>query len=394
MSSDLTGYAGEIHGTVAPGFEAVADVFAANFAERGEVGAAFAATLDGEPVVDLWGGVADSTAGRPWEQDTAVVVFSGTKGMVALCLLMLAERGQLDLEAPVANYWPEFAANGKERVRVIEVASHQARLPALRTPVGEGDLLDGARLATLLAAQPQEQDTRTIPFVYHPLTYGWLCGELVRRVDGRTIGRFFAEEVAGPLGLDAWIGIDGALEPRVARLEYGPGMDAAQADPDADELQAAIRCNPEICPASDRDLPWNRRVIHQAEIPGAGGIGTARALARMYGALARGGALDGLQLVSAPLLTRARHRLVGGDTFDSGVSLSFGIGFMVQDEAAFLLGPPADAFGHIGLGGSVHGAWPTERVGFSYAMNQMRHTFPDTRADPLLGALHRAVTGR
>ncbi len=386
-------------GIVAPGFEGVAEAFEANFAERDELGAAFSAVVDGEVVADLWGGLADSRSGRPWERDTAAVIFSGTKALVALCLLMLADRGELDLDAPVCAYWPEFAANGKEGVRVLELASHQGRLPTVHTPVSERDFLDAQALAARLAQQPQEQDPRAIPFIYHAFTFGCLCGELIRRVDGRTVGRFFAEEVAAPLGLDAWIGIDPRIESRVARLEYGRDWclaeDLAEGSAD-DELKSGIGANPVVFPISDLDLPWNRPDWHQAEIPSAGGIGTARALARMFGALARGGELDGVRLVSEALLTRARRRLAGGPDPFGGDSppLSFGIGFQVQSEVP-LYGPPASAFGHTGAGGSVHGAWPRERVGYSYLMNQLRHReFPDPRAAALLEALHRAVHGR
>jgi CubicO group peptidase (beta-lactamase class C family) len=383
---------GLTHGFVASGFEEIAQAFEANFSERGEVGAAFAAVLDGELVVDLWGGLADSAQGRAWDRDTAVVVFSGTKGMVALCLLMLADRGRLDLDAPVADYWPAFAANGKEEVRVLDVASHQARLPAVHAPISAPDLLDGERMAALLAAQPPDPDPRTRPFIYHAFTYGWLCGELVRRVDGRSIGRFFAEEVAEPLGLEAWIGIDATLESRVACLRYGVGMEEftrAISRADADPLLAAVYLGGAVFPVSEADLPWNRPEFHQAEIPGAGGIATARALARMYGALACGEP----RLLSPELLVRARRRIAGGDPFEEGIEESFGIGFHVQDGATpRVLGPPDDAFGHGGAGGSIHGAWPQQRVGYSYAMNELRDDgFPDARADVLLNALHRAV---
>ncbi len=208
-----------IDGEVAPGFEPVRAAFAENFRTRREQGAAFAVTLDGQPVVDLWGGVADAESARPWRRDTLQLIFSGTKGLVALCVLMLVDRGQLDPDAPVARYWPEFAAEGKGDVRVSELTSHQARLPGFRTRIAEDELVDDVRLGALLAAQPMESDPRALS-CYHPLSYGWLCGELVRRVDGRSVGRFFAEEVASPLGLDVWIGLPAELEGRVSTLRY------------------------------------------------------------------------------------------------------------------------------------------------------------------------------
>ena len=207
-------------GWVQPGFESVRAAFEENFTSRGEVGAAFAATLDGKPIVDLWGGFADFEQSAPWAEDTLVVIFSGTKALVATCILMLIDRQLLDLDEPVATYWSEFAANGKSSVLVSDVVSHQARMPAVRTPLTVHDMTDGERIAALLAAQPQETDPRAAG-AYHGMTYGWLCGELIRRVDGRTVGRFFADEIATPLGLEIWIGLPPTLEHRVARLEFG-----------------------------------------------------------------------------------------------------------------------------------------------------------------------------
>lgn len=379
-------------GTVRSGFEPVADEFARNFTDRGEVGAAFAATLDGEVIVDLWGGFADSDRRRAWSRDTAQVVFSGGKGFVALCLLVLADRGALDLEAPVARYWPEFAAHGKGALTVAEVASHRSRLPAVRTPISRDDLRDPLRLAALLADQEMETDPRSA-FVYHPLTYGWLCGEIVRRVDGRSVGAFFAQEIARPLGLDLWIGIGPELEDRVARLEYAPDwgtlFSVDESEAEADPLKAAVYANP---PGhTPEDNFWNLPAFHQAEIPAATAIGTARSIARLYGCLARGGELDGVRIVSEGTLAGGRReRSRGVDPF-LGEPMAFGVGFQLQTEIMGF-GPPPDAFGHRGAGGSVHGAWPTERVGVSYAMNQLRNShMVDPRAEALLTNLYSAV---
>ncbi len=379
-------------GTVRTGFELVAEEFSRNFTDRGEVGAAFAATLDGEVLVDLWGGFADSVRCRPWSADTAQVVFSGGKGFVALCLLVLADRGLLDLEAPVARDWPEFAAHGKGSLTVAEVASHRCRLPAVRTPISRDDLLDPLRLATLLGDQGMETDPRAA-FVYHPLTYGWLCGEIVRRVDGRSVGAFFAEEIARPLGLDLWIGIGPELEDRVARLEYAPDwgttFSVSAAEAAADPLRAAIWANP---PGhTPEDNFWNLPAFHQAEIPAATAIGTARSIARLYGCLARGGELDGVRIVSEDtLVSGRRERSRGVDPF-LGEPMAFGVGFQLQTEI-MAFGPPPDAYGHRGAGGSVHGVWPTERIGVSYAMNQLRASqMVDPRADALLTSLYSAV---
>ena len=381
-------------GFAAPGFEGVAAAFEANFVERGEVGAAFAAVVDGRTVVDLWGGLADQEAGRPWRHGTLQVVFSGTKGLVAVCLAMLVDRGQLDPDTPVCRYWPEFAAAGKEHVLVNQIASHRARLPGIRTKLVREDILDDERMAALLAAQPQEGDQRAAD-VYHALTYGWLCGELIRRVDGRSVGRFFADEVAEPLDLEIWMGLPAGLEERVSTLRYADDWGNNLFDDErlsADELLGCVWNNPPLFPPDH--VPWNTRAFHAAEIPGAGGIGTARSIARLYGCLARGGEQDGVRLVSQSTLERAQTCLARrrDPLFDEPAA--FGLGFELQTERQ-ALGPADDAFGHCGAGGSAHGAWPTERVGFSYCMNEMRDDQQaDRRPHALLKALRAAVRDR
>jgi CubicO group peptidase (beta-lactamase class C family) len=374
-----------VDGFVAAGFEPVADAFAVNLAERGELGAAFAAMRDGELVVDLWGGVADREQGRAWERDTLQLVFSGTKGLVAICLLLLIDRERLELDARVAEHWPEFAAAGKGAVTVREVVSHTARMPGLTTPLTLDDLVDDRRMAELLAAQAQLEDPRAID-TYHALTYGWLCGELVRRIDGRSVGRFFAEELAEPLGLDLHIGLPAEREERVSRLELADTWGACPVfDPAAvarDELMRAVWGNPAIW--TPDVFAWNDPRMHAAEIPGAGAIGTARAIATLYGSLE--------QLVSPGTLRLGRTQLVRREEPLTGELQSFGIGFELQTEQR-LMGPPTEAFGHGGAGGSLHGAWPLHGVGFSYAMNLMRddQLHGDVRSQALLTALHDCV---
>jgi len=381
-------------GFVAPGFEAVQAAFSDNLVSRDELGAAFAATVDGQLVVDLWGGLADADALTPWEAETPVVIFSGTKGLVALCLLVLADRGQLALDAPVSTYWPEFAAAGKKRITVAEIASHRARLPAFREPLEPGDFLDDRRMAELLAAQAPDPDPRASG-TYHGFTYGWLCGELVRRVDGRSVGRFFADEVAAPLGLRAWIGLPDEMQPEVATLcfarDWGVGKPQWDLDVVADDpLMAALSHNPPVLRPGE-PIVWNRPEFRSAEIPGAGGVATARSMARLYGCLARGGELDGVRLLSEETLARGCAVLVKRRDTVWGRPCAYGVGFQLQTEL-HELGKPEDAFGHGGAGGSIHGAWPSHRVGFSYAMNVMRDDEQvDPRAQALLTALHDAV---
>jgi CubicO group peptidase (beta-lactamase class C family) len=370
---------------VAPGFGQVAEEFERNFAERGELGAAFAVYQDGEPVLDLWGGVADGATGRPWERDTLGLVFSGSKGFVAVCMLILLDRGLLDLEAPVARYWPEFAANGKSAIRVRDVAAHTARLAGLDTPVALDEVTDDRAMAALLAAQAPSADPRAT-FCYHPLTFGWLCGELVRRVTARSVGRFFAEEVAAPLELELWIGLPSELDERVARLELAETWPTSPhllpATLASDPLDHAVWGNPN---AFEREtFPWNSAPFRTAEIPAVNAIGTARSIARLYGRLGRIVSPEALQLARAPL----------ADAFDElhREHRRFGIGFQLQaDERT--LGPPAEAFGHAGAGGSCHGRWPEQGIGFSYVMNLMRDDADgDVRLRALLESLHRCVT--
>ena len=376
-----------VGGFVAPGFEGVVEAFERNFAERDELGAAFAAVVDGETVVDLHGGLADRATNRPWAADTLQLIFSGTKGLVAVCVLLLLERGQLELDAPAARWWPELG--GEPRVR--DLVSHTARLPGLDTPLDDGALTDDVRMAALLAAQPRSDDPRAA-FCYHALTYGWLCGELVRRADGRSIGRFFAEEVAAPLELELWIGLPPELEPRVSTLErHASWPTRPHLSPEglADPLTRSIWGNPSAFPGGS--FPWNRADYHAAEIPGAGGIGTARSVARLYACLARGGALDGVRLLSEETIRLGRTELASGHEPVLDLPMAFGVGFQLQ-TAELPFGPPGDGFGHGGAGGSIHGAWPGLRVGFSYAMNCMRDDEDeDGRSDALLRALHEAV---
>ena len=373
----------ETHGFVAAGFDEVAEEFSRNFTERGELGAAFAAVRDGEPVVDLWGGLADRKTGRAWAEDTLQLAFSGAKGLVAVCVLIAIERGLLDLESPVVRYWPEF---GKRGIQVRDVVSHTARLPGVDRPVGIDELADAGRMTRLLEEQAPSEDPRAA-LCYHALTYGWLCGELVRRVDGRTIGRFFTEEVAAPRGLELWIGLPEECEPRVSTIELAPSWPASPPlRPETharDPLARSIWGNP---PTFDPDaFPWNDHAYHRAEIPAVGAIGTARSIARLYGRLDR--------LLAPETLELARTPLADGWDEVHGTRRRFGVGFALQDESTSL-GPPPDAFGHGGAGGSVHGAWPGLGVGFSYAMNLMRDDQArDPRAHSLLAALHRSLAG-
>lgn len=366
-------------GYVAPGFSQVAGEFSRNFSLRGDLGASFAVFRDGEPLVDLWGGTADRASARPWAQDTLQILFSGTKGLVAACILLLMERGQLALDSPVARYWPEFAASGKSGVLVRELVSHAAGLPGLDAPVTWQEATDARRMAALLARQPRSADPRATR-TYHAVTFGWLCGELVRRVDGRGIGQFFAEEIARPLDLELWIGLPAELEARVSTVELAPTWSSVAderlaLDPLRRAVENPLRYRPE-------SFPWNEPDWHAAEVPSSNGIGTARSVARFYASLGQLLSPATLRL-GTTVISRRYDPLLERLT-------SFGVGFQLQADA-FTLGPVPDAFGHGGAGGSVHGRWPRQRLGFSYAMNLLRDDPGDMRAAALLSALHDCV---
>jgi len=385
-------------GTCDRRFAEVREEFERNFAERGELGASVCITVDGETAVDLWGGVADPATQRPWSSDTLVLVWSCTKGATAMCAHMLADRGQLDLDAPVATYWPEFAAAGKEHVPVRMLLSHQAGLPALRDPLPAGAFADWDLMVKLLAAEAPfwEPGTR---HGYHALTFGWLVGEVVRRVSGRPLGTFFAEEVAGPLGLDFWIGLPEELEPRVApvvqTLEPTPGEPVApffmvaMADPTS--AAALIMMNS----GGFMETPDDRR-YHAAGIGSANGITNARGLAALYRPLALGGTADGVRLLSPEALARASMTASAAD-LDAVLRAPtrFALGFCksVGDfgpSDVLVLG--ADAFGHPGSGGSIGFADPRERLSFGYAMSKMGFgTGLNARGQSLVDATYRAL---
>jgi CubicO group peptidase (beta-lactamase class C family) len=387
----------EIHGHVAPGFDAVSAAFARNFAVLGELGAAFAAEVDGVPVVDVWAGFADAEAERRWERDTVATIFSGSKGLVAVCALILVDRGLLELDAPVARYWPEFAAAGKSEVLVRHVLSHTAGLPGVRRRLTLEDVLDATRMAALLADEPLYAPPGSV-LQYHRLSYGWICGELVRRLTGRTIGAFFADEVAGPLGLDAWIGLPEAVEDRVAVAQLADtwGQRVQVFDPSvtaADPLMGTVWTNPTMY--APGHFHFNEPRVRAAEIPAAGGIALARSLARLYACLANGGQRGGVSILSPEAVAVGRHELSRGPEHWLRRDMAYGAGFALQTDR-LPLGPPADAFGHTGAGGSVHGAWPSLGVGFSYVMTLMRdgEDRDGGRGAALLEALHQALADR
>lgn len=377
-----------VHGDCQPRFQRIRQVFEKSF-EDGEVGAAVAVVLDGEPVVDLWGGFADAARTRPWQRDTIVHVASTTKGMTALCANRLADEGRLEVDAPVAKYWPEFARAGKEGIRVRWLLSHRAGLPAVRRDLPADAIYDWElMIATLEEEAPWwEPGTR---HGYHALTFGFLVGEVLRRIDGRSLGTYFREEVAEPLELDFHIGLDRSHDARCAEMIPIPrGARSAlySSTREAGSMLERAFSNPARATETLNSFAWRG-----AEIPAANGHGTARALARAYGALARGGELDGVRLLSKEQTLRAtREESYGPDAVLLGVTMRFGLGFMLRHRQ-FPLGVGTGSFGHAGMGGSIAFADPDHRIGFAYVMNQMQSGLAhDARGFRLIGALAESL---
>ncbi|MEU8526753.1 MULTISPECIES: serine hydrolase domain-containing protein [Streptomyces] len=382
----------DVQGTVTAGFEPVRDAFLRNFEQRGERGAALAVYRDGVKVVDLWAGTRDaggSTA--PWALDTAQVVRSATKGVAAAVPLLLHQRGQLDLDAPVGTYWTEFKAAGKDRVTVRQLLAHRAGLPVLDRPLTLAEAVDRETAFAAVAGQAPVWEPGTA-HGYHPHTFSWLVGGLVHRVTGRTIGRWVAEEIATPLGLDLWIGLPDEEAPRVGRLGpveeiEPPGGGALKLRPKRsvttaykDPASLTRRAFDVIHPKPDENNP----VYRAAELPGSAGIATARALARFYAATV--GPVDGHRLFAPATVTLARTEESAGPDKVLLVGTRFGLGHMLHGPASPLLGP--GSFGHPGRGGSLGFADPENGIGFGYVTNGMRKT---VTADPRAQALIRAV---
>jgi CubicO group peptidase (beta-lactamase class C family) len=379
-----------VAGHVDPRFARVRDAFADNFAHHGDVGAACCVYWRGRPVVDLWGGVADQATERPWRADTPVVTFSSTKGVTAICAHVLAERGRLDLDAPVARYWPEFAAAGKGAIPVRWLLSHRAGLAAVDGEFTLEQALAWEPVVTALARQAPNWEPGT-RHGYHMRSYGWLVGELIRRVTGRTVGRFFADEMAAPLGLEFWIGLPEAVEPKVATTYGPPPPDPAIAE--AMSRLAAPGTLPGRVWTGPSDLfhyddMWNRRALRAAELPSSNGIGTARALARLYAACI--GDVDGVRLLRADTVAGATVEQSVGTDAVLLLPTRFGTGFMLPPALSLAARP--SAFGHPGAGGSLGLADPDADLAFGYVMNQMRlGVTGDPRAQSVLEATYLSL---
>lgn len=378
----------EIHGHCDQRFSQVKEAFARNFESGEDIGASFAATIDGKFVVDIWGGYADAAQTKPWERDTIVNVYSTTKAMTALCALMLVERGLLDLDTPVARYWPEFAQAGKENIPVRYLLSHQSGLAGFEEPIPAEALYDWERIVSLLAAQKPWWEPGKHSG-YHSLTFGHLVGEVVRRITNKTLGTFFREEVAIPLKADFHIGLPEENDPRVGEL-IPPAMpkpgDADYIEIAPDSIAGKTLGNPMMTAEYSKHRAWRA-----AEIPAANGHGNARSVARVAAALACGGELDGVRLLTSPTIEKTIEEQCYGTDLVLAIPIRWGLGYgLVSNE--FPIGPNPRTFFWGGWGGSVIVVDLDARVSWAYVMNKMRVGLTgDPRSAGLGTALYAAL---
>lgn len=386
-----------IGGEVAAGFEPVREAFAESFAQHGDIGAAVCVYRHGRPVVDLWGGIADPDTGRPWTRDTLQLVYSATKGATATAAHLLVQRGELDLEAPVATYWPEFAANGKADIPVRYLLSHQAGLVTLDQPVSLHEALTWHPMVAALAAQRPVWTPGTA-HGYHGRTWGWLVGEVIRRASGRTVGRFFADEIAAPLGLDFFIGLPADERGRVSRMVHSrPEVDLTAVPPELvpEELrdQVAAWSDPDslsnraytvTAPAA---IDFNSPEVQAAELPASNGTGTAHGLARMYASLI--GEVDGVRLLTPETLALATEEQAAGMDQVLVAPSRFSSGYQLPTTDNPMTGP--HAFGHNGRGGSLAFADPEHDIAFGYVMNHIISGPDDARAKSLVDAVLKSL---
>jgi CubicO group peptidase (beta-lactamase class C family) len=386
------------------GFEQVAEAFQRNFDANGELGASVCLTVGDETVVDLWGGAADEKTGRKWDRDTVSIVFSCTKGATALCAHMLASRGLLDIDAPVTELWPEFGQHGKDRVTTRMMLDHSAGVPALRAPVKGDGPYDWDYMTNRLAKEEPFWQPG-IRNGYHGFTFGWTVGEMVRRASGKSLGTYFQEAIAKPLGLDFWIGLPEAIEPRVAPIVAYAYKAADAVTPFMRDLATDKNSIPFLFYMNNgawRAGGANSRAGHAAEIGAANGITNARGLAGMYAPLAIGGG----KLVDARTLARMGEvSMATHDDATLRIPTRFAPGFMKSMDnrrrsiAAKLWGEDCDsvilgsaAFGHVGAGGSLGFADPAAGLSFGYTMNRMGPgLLMNGRGQPLVDAAYRAL---
>ncbi len=354
----------EIQGYCEDRFESVKEVFADNFKSDLDVGASLAATIDGKIVMDIWAGYSDEAQTCLWEKDTIVNVYSTTKVMTALCVLMLVDRGLIDLDAPVAKYWPEFGQAGKEKLPVRYLLSHTSGLPGWDQPIQADTLYDWDRCTSLLAAQKPwwEPGTRS---GYHSITFGYLLGELVRRVTGKSLGTFFREEVAIPLKADFHIGFSEEFDARVGELLPPPPIGESLGTPDPNSIPSRVFSNPVLTGRETLTREWRA-----AEIPASNGHGNARSIVRVASALACGGELDGVKLLSLETIEKAIEEQSYSPDLALSVPIRFGLGFgLVSKDNPISPNPRAFYWG--GWGGSHVTMDLDAKLSWAFAMNKM-----------------------
>ena len=361
----------KINGVADASYGAVVDEFARNFAERGDVGAAACMVVDGRVVVDVWAGFADRRMGTAWRRNTLSLVFSCTKGILAVCAHQLVEQGRLALAAPVSAYWPEFADGGKETVTVGDLLSHRAGLPVLDTELTVDDVVGSEAGAWALAQQKPQWQPGTA-HEYHPITYGWLVGELIRRVSGLPVGRYFRERIASPLGLDTWVGLPPNERGRVSFLEPPPTNDRPDYPPPHSPRWRAMTLNglwPVEMVSKGNGLGFNDARLQAADLPAVNAITTARSLARFWSATVT--ETDGVRLLGPDTVRRATTPQSEGEPVYGGPPPwhRYGFGFQLDSPARPMLS--SRSFGHDGAGGQLGFADPDLRAGFAYVTNRL-----------------------
>jgi CubicO group peptidase (beta-lactamase class C family) len=379
----------QIHGSVAPGYDLVRDAFAANFLEHAEVGAALAVFSGDRPVVSLWGGVADQVSGRPWTQDTIAVVFSMTKGLTATCVHHFAERNGIDLDAKVVRYWPEFGAAGKQSTTLRMLLGHRAGLPAVDAALTLDQALDWTPVVHALERQvPLWEPGRD--HGYHLRTFGWLVGEAFRRMTGRTVGRYFAEEIARPLGLDWQLGLPARDEARVARLVTPPASYHAMIAslPEDFLLRRALGAPSNLFHYNEM---WNEPRLHAVELPSSNSVAHAPSVARMYATMLP--SWSGQRVLTRETVNAARMQVSRGPDRVLMIESAFGSGYQLPPLLPAAVGK--HAFGHSGAGGAMSFADPAADLAFAYIPNRLRIELgPDPRTESLANAVYAAHAKR
>jgi CubicO group peptidase (beta-lactamase class C family) len=374
----------DVHGSCLDGFTPVRTAFEKNFADGLEVGASVAVTIDGELVVDLWAGSADQAGAEPWTRDTITNVWSTTKTMTALCALLVADRGELDLHAPVARYWPEFAAAGKEEVQVRQLLGHTSGLAGWDEPLQVGDLCDWEKVTSLLAGQAPWWPPGSASG-YHAVTQGFLVGEVLRRITGQTLGTFFAEQFAKPLGADFHIGLPAELHRRAAPVIPPPEVDINSTE--LSDLARRTLGNPPMRAEVSATSQWR-----QAEIPAANGHGNARSVAAVQSVLACEGTLGGREYLSAKGCAAVFEEQSNGRDLVLGIPLRFGLGYGLSSEGIPLPGERTCAWG--GWGGSLVLVDLDNRMVVAYVMNRMQSGLVgDNRGANLTIAAYQCLLG-